>query len=300
MTLADGTLLSFVLRPAGSADRFSGHGRGAVHRNAAPESVDRSSSRSRSSCRASTSSSPTPTHAAVAHVANLVLTQEPGTAAAHTFEAHRVHSRDKQSRLFVEATNLSALLEVLSAALGEYRDPSRVWVFDRAEVHLQNGSEDVQRSGRSRRVGHQESSASKRRRSSSLSSIPRRRAMGRPCKCRCSRRAALDTSPWRSSHERPLDVRLDVASRGALGGRVQRSRAAGRHQDRLLRGAPSRPPAPTESRRAPASAMRLRALYEVAAVPRSMRSSSRTAHSPISLPAERRWNEERGDGEVGA
>lgn len=76
-------------------------------------------------------------NSAVNHVAGLILGQEPGTAVARTFEQHRVHSRDKQSRLLTEAFHLYRLFNYSYLLLSvENRDPSRTWVFDRAEVRL--------------------------------------------------------------------------------------------------------------------------------------------------------------------
>ncbi len=144
VALTDGTLLSFVLRPATTQIDFQVTVEARFTRNAAPESVDTlkqqiAQLQSRIDEMQSNSS-----HTAVAHVANLVLTQEPGSASARTFEAHRVHSRDKQSRLLVEANYVYRLFSKSYLLLSvENRDPSRAWVFDRAEVHLKSGSEDV-------------------------------------------------------------------------------------------------------------------------------------------------------------
>ena len=144
VTLADGTLLSFVLRPAATQVDFQVTVEAKFTRDNAPESVDALKQEiAQLQARIDEMQSNSGT-AAVAHVAHLVLAQEPGSANARTFEAHRVHSRDKQARLLVEANYVYRLFSKSYLMLSvENRDPSRVWVFDRAEVHLKSGSQDV-------------------------------------------------------------------------------------------------------------------------------------------------------------
>jgi hypothetical protein len=144
VALEDGTLLSFVIRSAPGPIDFQVSVEVHFTRNNAPESVESLKAEIAQLQSRIDELQSNSVNAAVAHVANLLLSQEPGTATARTFEGHRVHSRDKQSRLLVEASYVYRLFSKSYLLLTvENRDPSRVWVLDRAEVHLKSSSETV-------------------------------------------------------------------------------------------------------------------------------------------------------------
>jgi uncharacterized protein (TIGR02268 family) len=140
--LEDGTLVSFILRGATTEADFQVTVEVKLTKPQAPESLQglkETIARLQGSldeCQASAGSS------GIAKIASLVLANEPGSPTARTFEGHRVHALDKQSRLLVEIHHLYRLFGDSYLLLTvENRDPSRVWVLDRSELKLRGGSE---------------------------------------------------------------------------------------------------------------------------------------------------------------
>jgi len=142
--LEDGTLVSFILRGATAEADFQVTVELKMTKPHAPESLQalkQTIARLQGSldeCQASGGSS------GISKIASLVLTNEPGSPAARTFESHRVHAVDKQSRLLVRVHHLYRLFSQSYLLLTvENRDPSRVWVLDRPELKLRGGSESA-------------------------------------------------------------------------------------------------------------------------------------------------------------
>jgi hypothetical protein len=79
-------------------------------------------------------------NAGISQIAALVLSQEPQSPAARTFEGHLLKGADKQSRLLVRLQHLYRLFSHSYVLLTvENRDPSRTWVLDKPEVKLLGG-----------------------------------------------------------------------------------------------------------------------------------------------------------------
>src|SRR5947207_3322677 len=76
----------------------------------------------------------------VSQIAALVLSQEPQSPTARTFEGHPLKGADKQSRLLVRLQHIYRLFGHSYVLLTvENRDPSRTWVLDKPEVKLFGG-----------------------------------------------------------------------------------------------------------------------------------------------------------------
>lgn len=140
VALEDGTLLSFVLRSVPGEADFQVTVEVNFQREVAPESVDGlkqtiAQMQGRlDECQANAGSS------GVSQIAALVLSQEPQSPSARTFEGHPVRGADKQSRLLVRLQHLYRLFGHSYLLLTiENRDPSRTWVLDRPDVKLFSG-----------------------------------------------------------------------------------------------------------------------------------------------------------------
>ena len=140
IALEDGTLLSFVLRTVAAEADFQVTVEVKFQREVAPESVDGLKQTIAQiqgrldECQANAGSS------GVSQIAALVLSQEPQSPTARTFEGHPLKGADKQSRLLVRLQHLYRLFGHSYVLLTvENRDPSRTWVLDKPEVKLFGG-----------------------------------------------------------------------------------------------------------------------------------------------------------------
>ena len=138
--LEDGTLLSFVLRTVPAEADFQVTVEVKFQREVSPESVEGlkqtiAQMQSRlDECQATAGSS------GVSQIAALVLSQEPQSPTARTFEGHPLKGADKQSRLLVRLQHIYRLFGQSYVLLTvENRDPSRTWVLDKPEVKLFGG-----------------------------------------------------------------------------------------------------------------------------------------------------------------
>ena len=140
--LEDGTLLSFVLRTVPAEADFQVTVEVKFQREVSPDSVEGlkqtiAQMQSRlDECQANAGSS------GVSQIAALVLSQEPQSPTARTFEGHPLKGADKQSRLLVRLQHIYRLFGHSYVLLTvENRDPSRTWVLDKPEVKLIGGRE---------------------------------------------------------------------------------------------------------------------------------------------------------------
>lgn len=140
IALEDGTLLSFVLRTAPKEADFQVNVEVKFQHEVTPDSVDglkQSIAQMQGrldECQANAG------NAGISQIAALVLSQEPQSPAARTFEGHALRGADKQSRLLVRLQHVYRLFRHSYLLLTvENRDPSRTWVFDKPEVKLLGG-----------------------------------------------------------------------------------------------------------------------------------------------------------------
>lgn len=78
-------------------------------------------------------------------VAEFILKQDPSKPAAFVVERHPARELDKQSRLLVETLHVYRLFDVSYLVLTiENRDPTKLWVLDRAEVSVVGGASTVE------------------------------------------------------------------------------------------------------------------------------------------------------------
>jgi uncharacterized protein (TIGR02268 family) len=142
VTLVDGTILPFALVQAKAEVDLQVDVVVALEKRAAPESptgLKTALAQVRAQldeCQA------TAGDAGTAKVAALILGQDLDKAQAFTVERRSLHRLDKQARLLVELRNVYRLFNLTYAVLTvENRDPSRMWVLDRAEVGLMANSQ---------------------------------------------------------------------------------------------------------------------------------------------------------------
>jgi Protein of unknown function (DUF2381) len=142
VALEDGTLLSFVLRTVSGEADFQVTVEAKFQRDLRPDSVDAlkqaiAQMQGRlDECQSNTATS------GISQIAALVLSQEPQSPTARTFEAHPLRGADKQSRLLVRLQHLYRLFGHSYLLLTvENRDPTRTWVLDKPDVKLIGGHE---------------------------------------------------------------------------------------------------------------------------------------------------------------
>ncbi len=145
VTLEDGTVLPFTLRTLRRQVDLQIDVQVALDKRAAPDSAPALKALSTQlraqldECKASSGA------AGVTKLAALILAQDPAKPQAFNVQRHSVHYVDKQSRLWVEVTQVYRLFDLTYAVLTiQNRDPAKAWVLDRPEVALRGGGEGAE------------------------------------------------------------------------------------------------------------------------------------------------------------
>lgn len=144
VTLEDGTVLPFKLTTAPHQVDLQVDVQVTLERRAAPESAQALkaiSTQLRSQldeCKSSSGS------AGVSKVAALILAQDSQKPQSFTVQRQGVHRVDKQSRLWVEVTQVYRLFDfTYVVATIQNRDPSKPWVLDRPEIAVRGEGESA-------------------------------------------------------------------------------------------------------------------------------------------------------------